>query len=144
MPMRKPASDSLPPCAAFWFEVRSWSLLAHKSNNVSVPKANSVTRGRAVRDPGQEVDVIRVGRVDETRLASTHSSAPRMRTHQQSAAARTQNDPLPDPLVEGGAVLGGRAAADCWCVRIDRKSTRLNSSHQIISYAVFCLKKKKH
>src|SRR5258708_23053176 len=31
--------------------------------------------------------------------------------------------------------LGARAA--------DRKSTRLNSSHQIISYAVFCLKKKK-
>src|SRR5258708_20327797 len=26
----------------------------------------------------------------------------------------------------------------------DRKSTRLNSSHQIISYAVFCLEKKKH
>src|SRR5207244_13174863 len=26
--------------------------------------------------------------------------------------------------------------------RVDRKSTRLNSSHQIISYAVFCLKKK--
>src|SRR5258707_10557291 len=28
--------------------------------------------------------------------------------------------------------------------RIDRKSTRLNSSHANISYAVFCLKKKKH
>src|SRR5258708_16455258 len=27
-------------------------------------------------------------------------------------------------------------------VAVDRKSTRLNSSHQIISYAVFCLKKK--
>src|SRR5258708_14973791 len=27
--------------------------------------------------------------------------------------------------------------------KTDRKSTRLNSSHQIISYAVFCLKKKK-
>src|SRR6476660_10009739 len=27
--------------------------------------------------------------------------------------------------------------------RRDRKSTRLNSSHQIVSYAVFCLKKKK-
>src|SRR5688500_19253843 len=26
----------------------------------------------------------------------------------------------------------------------DRKSTRLNSSHLVISYAVFCLKKKKH
>src|SRR5258708_18664944 len=29
-----------------------------------------------------------------------------------------------------------------WALRLDRKSTRLNSSHQIISYAVFCLKKK--
>src|SRR5260221_2020778 len=28
--------------------------------------------------------------------------------------------------------------------REDRKSTRLNSSHTVISYAVFCLKKKKH
>src|SRR5207248_10827883 len=27
---------------------------------------------------------------------------------------------------------------------LDRKSTRLNSSHRTISYAVFCLKKKKH
>src|SRR5258708_23606656 len=34
------------------------------------------------------------------------------------------------------ALDGGRAH------RGDRKSTRLNSSHQIISYAVFCLKKK--
>ena len=29
-------------------------------------------------------------------------------------------------------------------VRPDRKSTRLNSSHTVISYAVFCLKKKKN
>ena len=29
-----------------------------------------------------------------------------------------------------------------WPAMADRKSTRLNSSHQIISYAVFCLKKK--
>src|SRR3989454_12036162 len=28
------------------------------------------------------------------------------------------------------------------CVSVDRKSTRLNSSHLVISYAVFCLKKK--
>src|SRR5256885_14976630 len=31
----------------------------------------------------------------------------------------------------------------CRRVRPDRKSTRLNSSHLVISYAVFCLKKKK-
>src|SRR5260221_2176218 len=29
------------------------------------------------------------------------------------------------------------------CHRLDRKSTRLNSSHTVISYAGFCLKKKK-
>src|SRR5258708_29952824 len=33
---------------------------------------------------------------------------------------------------------------DIWETLTDRKSTRLNSSHQIISYAVFCLKKKKN
>src|SRR5258708_9039425 len=37
------------------------------------------------------------------------------------------------------SVPGGR----CFAIHSgDRKSTRLNSSHQIISYAVFCLKKK--
>src|SRR2546430_4306033 len=36
---------------------------------------------------------------------------------------------------------GGGARSPLW--RQDRKSTRLNSSHSQISYAVFCLKKKK-
>src|SRR5256885_6546761 len=40
-----------------------------------------------------------------------------------------------DPLPE---TLEGHAGAEA-----DRKSTRLNSSHLVISYAVFCLKKKK-
>src|SRR5258708_20676971 len=35
-----------------------------------------------------------------------------------------------------------RTAAERAPITVDRKSTRLNSSHQIISYAVFCLKKK--
>src|SRR3712207_8551351 len=34
--------------------------------------------------------------------------------------------------------------ARLWQATRDRKSTRLNSSHANISYAVFCLKKKKH
>src|SRR5260221_8100247 len=37
--------------------------------------------------------------------------------------------------------LGATTSAKC---RRDRKSTRLNSSHTVISYAVFCLKKKKN
>src|SRR5207244_6464499 len=41
--------------------------------------------------------------------------------------------------------LLARAAGEAFIEdRVDRKSTRLNSSHQIISYAVFCLKKKKN
>src|SRR5258708_24513869 len=48
--------------------------------------------------------------------------------------------------MDGVLVDSGDAVARVWR-RInqhpDRKSTRLNSSHQIISYAVFCLKKKK-
>src|SRR5258708_5572029 len=37
-----------------------------------------------------------------------------------------------------------RTVLICEASILDRKSTRLNSSHQIISYAVFCLKKKKN
>src|SRR6202030_4493706 len=35
-----------------------------------------------------------------------------------------------------------RPAGLSWLKHVDRKSTRLNSSHLVISYAVFCLKKK--
>src|SRR3712207_7732929 len=49
------------------------------------------------------------------------------------AAAGDRADREPPP----GRRLGGRRAQP------DRKSTRLNSSHANISYAVFCLKKKK-
>src|SRR3712207_7653027 len=57
-----------------------------------------------------------------------------------------------------GVPLGARCGAhlvvalssvwSCWRLNaapsLDRKSTRLNSSHANISYAVFCLKKKRH
>src|SRR5690242_20883416 len=38
---------------------------------------------------------------------------------------------------------GGSYPVAAWRTARDRKSTRLNSSHMSISYAVFCLKKKK-
>src|SRR5258708_37113380 len=48
--------------------------------------------------------------------------------------------------VTSGTVMGMETQASLPVVDalrpLDRKSTRLNSSHQIISYAVFCLKKK--
>src|SRR2546426_2639013 len=42
----------------------------------------------------------------------------------------------------GAPMFGGRLLVDEGA-QSDRKSTRLNSSHLVISYAVFCLKKKK-
>src|SRR5690242_21881570 len=47
---------------------------------------------------------------------------------------------LGDTSYDDGALHEQCAAAGC---TLDRKSTRLNSSHMSISYAVFCLKKKK-
>src|SRR5436190_5769357 len=51
-------------------------------------------------------------------------------------AVKTANDP-PKPT------KWGRELQDVRGPHLDRKSTRLNSSHTVISYAVFCLKKKK-
>src|SRR5690606_41598172 len=47
------------------------------------------------------------------------------------------------PVVKDTPVLAGVNGTDPFRVMGDRKSTRLNSSHVKISYAVFCLKKKK-
>src|SRR2546422_8306072 len=46
-------------------------------------------------------------------------------------------------IMKGGRVLSDGPAEALLGKQEDRKSTRLNSSHGYISYAVFCLKKKK-
>src|SRR2546426_6854158 len=52
--------------------------------------------------------------------------------------------PGPPPRrADAGRRFGRRAHGRARAHRADRKSTRLNSSHLVISYAVFCLKKKK-
>src|SRR5205085_4569881 len=62
------------------------------------------------------------------------------------AAASAQSDKKPGypPTLSGGAPCGSCNAPGelSWKTVIDRKSTRLNSSHSQSSYAVFCLKKK--
>src|SRR3712207_8985065 len=47
------------------------------------------------------------------------------------------------PITVVMAVCGALVVLYLFFVAVDRKSTRLNSSHANISYAVFCLKKKK-
>src|SRR2546426_8370873 len=46
-----------------------------------------------------------------------------------------------DQAAEAVKILAGDRQYVTYCWSQDRKSTRLNSSHLVISYAVFCLKK---
>src|SRR5438105_8507029 len=57
----------------------------------------------------------------------------------QSAVLR----PPPPPRLESDGCADAARLRHFPAVVADRKSTRLNSSHEWISYAVFCLKKKK-
>src|SRR5436190_13412970 len=59
--------------------------------------------------------------------------------------ARRAVRPLRPAAIDAAVVLPvtQRGEAGLRTARRDRKSTRLNSSHTVISYAVFCLKKKK-
>src|SRR5438132_12750090 len=56
--------------------------------------------------------------------------------------------PGPRRFAQGMAAVfmlaAGLTLLEGWRTASDRKSTRLNSSHTVISYAVFCLKKKKN
>src|SRR2546430_11155371 len=69
-------------------------------------------------------------------------SAPDPTQPSNSRAARSiHREPAHEPISTGGPP---RAAGQTGSSEADRKSTRLNSSHSQISYAVFCLKKKNH
>src|SRR5205085_11791695 len=92
-------------------------------------------------------------------LHTFHSESSAHPLHNHSYPTRRssdlQRDPLFDQLLRDGAAVGLYSYRDLRDVaysmahklnkdfRTDRKSTRLNSSHSQISYAVFCLKKNK-
>src|SRR5205809_3392282 len=68
------------------------------------------------------------------RLVLEELAAGPRRGRSRAAAPAQDHEPRGQPREHGGKTGGGQR---------DRKSTRLNSSHGYISYAVFCLKKKK-
>src|SRR2546421_3810425 len=77
-----------------------------------------------------------------TLFRSVLGTTPRVTT-MPSHAPMAQFSVLDDCLQIGGMPLTRLAARVGATPTRDRKSTRLNSSHDQISYAVFCLKKKK-
>src|SRR3989454_5622872 len=60
----------------------------------------------------------------------------------RSSPATARPTPDRETSRTSSGILRSRACSDCSTDDGDRKSTRLNSSHLVISYAVFCLKKK--
>src|SRR3712207_7334107 len=72
-----------------------------------------------------------------TRILAAHLGVVSTSSGQQLPVDHTFQA-MPSVMFDAVLVPGGAASAQA-----DRKSTRLNSSHANISYAVFCLKKKK-
>src|SRR3712207_8673868 len=62
---------------------------------------------------------------------------------QQAPLLPVRISPDEEPAGSEGGTCPSQEIDDPRGIEVDRKSTRLNSSHANISYAVFCLKKKK-
>src|SRR5207244_11918855 len=91
--------------------------------------------------PTRRSSDLKLGRKDEkppesVRRFSFHRQRPIVGPEERSSRPRAGSSPM-------GSRRSTMAEAGTKLSLEDRKSTRLNSSHQIISYAVFCLKKKK-
>src|SRR3712207_9441283 len=75
---------------------------------------------------------------------SLHDALPICEVHPCAVATPTRRSSATIPLGVCSFPRGIRWSSSSAEAETDRKSTRLNSSHANISYAVFCLKKKKY
>src|SRR5216684_4892502 len=82
-------------------------------------------------DPGDERDILATAEIAVERAAKAERKRHPGLTPDRSAIGHLRTREQPDQRRLSGTIGA------------DRKSTRLNSSHGYISYAVFCLKKKK-
>src|SRR5258708_9796624 len=81
--------------------------------------------------------------LDLTQLKVFPLAERRSLTRVEEILVEPDSNPLEAPAAVRAAVRQCARSVAAASGNTDRKSTRLNSSHQIISYAVFCLKKKK-
>src|SRR3712207_8688601 len=85
-------------------------------------------------------DALPICNVRRTAPPSPENATAR-RVGRDPSAAPGNEPSVANVMMRVGSTAGERLAATR---KVDRKSTRLNSSHANISYAVFCLKKKKN
>src|SRR5690349_23438670 len=116
-----------------WFVGIDW---ATRSHSVCLLDAGGRRVGeREFAHGGTGLTELRDWLLEKTKAAS----------RQIAVAIETPHGPVVEMLLEHGFVVFAinPKQLDRFRDRLDRKSTRLNSSHVEISYAVFCLKKKK-
>src|SRR5437660_8910122 len=104
---------------------------------VSLVNAFTITAPLAKRETSQAQSAVALSHADDDTLPMPSPALPQM-SPDELAQRLDRGEPLQlldirasERVAQGAVSLG------------DRKSTRLNSSHVAISYAVFCLKKKK-
>src|SRR2546422_10132583 len=78
------------------------------------------------------VEGVTVKAIERPDAHLSHVEGEIVHVHAHELSALDHVEPAPEP----------ERVTDCLVFAVDRKSTRLNSSHGYISYAVFCLKKK--
>src|SRR3712207_5005339 len=143
----------IPPClhSGARGEVGAWHVLGPAQRRVG--GRGRLSRGavrRTATSPlpqGVEQDGLQVGRVDRGVRRAAGRVGDLLERTEVGVRAERDTDDLDRPI---GVRLAAQRVqqlvepdAPGVLVRPDRKSTRLNSSHANISYAVFCLKKKK-
>src|SRR5690242_20914747 len=80
-----------------------------------------------------------------TTLFRSHIDGLDIGVHRQHVFCKISVEKAAKPRIDLACLSQGRANSPYHtAAHLDRKSTRLNSSHMSISYAVFCLKKKKN
>src|SRR2546426_9811214 len=147
--------------------ISSWSRQLSVCEHVGRPAASpraAATTSRGVATPitrlrplrarphSEELEEV-VGQTDQRPLGGDFVIAAEGEAPKGAALLRLTKDRLDDRLAARGDPPARRRtqllahpvrdrAPRPRCRRRDRKSTRLNSSHLVISYAVFCLKKK--
>src|SRR5256885_10950668 len=106
-----------------------------RSKDHPVPEPCGVCDSCTEIRAGNSVDVIEID-------AATNRGIDEIRELREAARYRPARDRFKIYILDEAHQITD-AAFNALLKTLDRKSTRLNSSHLVISYAVFCLKKKK-
>src|SRR5439155_12585999 len=119
-------------------------LLQERIDHIAEHRVERVQRERLV-EPHADLADVALGRRGED-CVDVLARRPRSRDIGLAEQQRGLADPisLAEPRAQPFDPRDVPLAVAALPARRDRKSTRLNSSHVAISYAVFCLKKKKH